>query len=158
MIWKWKEIYVDLCLQALCCFAACLGRPALADTNGSIESCLVRASPFPEFCLTVLRVVVFSEVANSAVSGKTREIQLVFARSLLYGLEALPTEEISALTKRWRRLFLVKLTFMLLPATSWPGKPQEERAVALLPDAHKPSPWSVLASRGAHVCASGLES
>lgn len=67
--------------------------------------------------LTVLRIVVFSDVANSTVSGKIREIQ--FVRSLVYGLEALNTQEISALTRRWRGLFLVKLTFMLLPVTSW---------------------------------------
>lgn len=107
----------------------------------------------------VLRVVVFSEVANSTVSGKTWEIRFMFVRSLVYGLKALHREDISALMRRWRRLFLVKLRFMLLPVTSWPDEPRGgEGSVTVLPDTHKPSPWSELASRRARICASGLES
>lgn len=45
------------------------------------------------------------------------------------GLEALHSEDISALTRWWRRLFLVKPLFVLLPVTSLPGEPQEERGL-----------------------------
>lgn len=78
--------------------------------------------------VTVFRVVVFSEVANCTVSGKTQEIQLVFVKSLVYGLEGLYTEEVSGSLRRWRRLVLVKFTCLVLPVL--PGEPQEQGALS----------------------------
>lgn len=72
----------------------------------------------------------------------------MFVKSLVYGLEGLHTEEVSGSMRRWRRLFLVK--FACQVQSMLPGEPPGRSTVSCLPDAHKPSPWSVLVGSGAH--------
>lgn len=69
----------------------------------------------------------FGGVPKSTVSVKTQEIQFVFTLSLVCGLEAVHTEEVSASMRRWRRLFPVKPPFVLPRVTGLPGETQGGR-------------------------------
>lgn len=105
--------------------------------------------------LRVLRIVVFSEVANSTVSGKNMENTVCKISGVWIG-SSTHTGNL-CLDKKMEGAVSGEIHIHAAACDELAGEPRGEMGLLLLLDAHKPSPWSVLASREARVCASGLE-